>query len=315
MSQPTFIDLCCGCGGMTLGFIKAGWKCLGGVDHYHWACESHKHYIDSPCHEMGVGDFDEHVEVDAIIGGIPCQPNSLAGNRLGMRDPRAKVYFDFLDKVALWRPKIVLIENVVGMLSSVDADGLRGGALQHLRRSMMNEGYTVVHSVLRAHDYGVPQVRPRLFVVASRDGHMWVPPREWPNDRKLTVYDAFCDILGQDDVCLPNHEMTAHRPATVEKISKMWGEGRWSLHENFNQSWVRLSLDTPAPTQTENHGALCIHPLEPRVITPREMARLQTFPDDWEFLGPKTAVLIQIGNAVPPQLAKEVALSVKELLY
>lgn len=314
MSQPTFIDLCCGCGGMTLGFIKAGFSCLGGVDFNHWACESFRNYIQAPNHEMGVGEYDENPHIDVLVGGIPCQPASLSGQRLGMRDPRAKVYWDFLDKVTCWRPQLVVIENVVGMLSAADADGVKGGALQHLRRSMMNDGYTVVHSVLNSYDYGVPQKRPRLFIVASREGKMWVPPRQWPKEQRLTVYDAFCDLLGQDDVDLPNHDKVAHGPEMLANFQKMWDEGRWSLYSKFTQSWARLALDLPAPTQTENHGGLCLHPLEHRVITPREMARLQTFPDDWEFLGPKTAVMIQIGNAVPVQLAREVALSIKHMI-
>jgi DNA (cytosine-5)-methyltransferase 1 len=179
---------------------------------------------------------------------------------------------------------------------------------------MMDAGYTVVHNVLDAHAYGVPQTRLRLFMVGTADGQMWVPPREWPVDDRRTVYDALCDILGRDDVDLPNHEPSIHRRETVERIESMWSEGRWSLYDGFTQSWARLALDLPAPTQTENHGGLCIHPEEPRVITAREMARLQSFPDEWVFHGSKREVLVQIGNAVPVGLARAVAESVLPML-
>jgi len=243
-----------------------------------------------------------------------CQPHSLSGQRLGMRDPRAMAFHGVMDQIVRLQPRVVVFENVPGLVSSKDADGKAGGAIRHVRQRMMDAGYTVVHNVLDAHAYGVPQTRLRLFMVGLADGQMWVPPREMPTDDRPTVYDAFCDILGCEDIDLPNHEPTMHRPETVERIKSMWADGRWSLYEGFRQSWARLALDMPAPTQTENHGGLCIHPEEPRVITPREMARLQTFPDEWAFEGSRREVLVQIGNAVPVGMAKVVASSIVPML-
>lgn len=312
--KPTFIDLCCGCGGLSLGFIKAGWRCLGGVDMNEASCRTYEANIGMPGYLIPVAECDTNVRVDAIVSGFPCQPHSLSGQRLGMRDPRATAFHQVMDQIHRLHPRVVVFENVQGLVSSKDADGKPGGALRHIRQRMMDAGYTVVHNVLDAHAYGVPQTRLRLFMVGMADGQMWVPPKEWPMDDRRTVYDAFCDILGRDDVDLPNHEISSHRPETIERIEAMWRENRWSLYEGFTQSWARLALDLPAPTQTENHGGLCIHPEEPRVITAREMARLQSFPDEWTFHGSKREVLMQIGNAVPVGLARVVAESIKPML-
>lgn len=312
--KPTFIDLCCGCGGLSLGFIKAGWRCFGGVDLDATSCRTYEANIGVPAKAMPVNEYSDEVHVDAIVSGFPCQPHSLSGQRLGMRDPRAAAFHGVMEQIIRLRPSVVVFENVPGLVSSKDADGRAGGAIRHVRQRMMDAGYTVVHNVLDAHAYGVPQTRLRLFMVGFADGQMWVPPREMPTDDRPTVYDAFCDILGCEDVDLPNHEPTMHRPETVERIKSMWADGRWSLYEGFRQSWARLALDMPAPTQTENHGGLCIHPEEPRVITPREMARLQTFPDEWTFEGSRREVLVQIGNAVPVGMAKVVARSIIPML-
>ena len=312
--KPTFIDLCCGCGGLSLGFIRAGWRCLGGVDMNEPSCRTYEANIGVPAHVMPVAEYDANLSVDAIVSGWPCQPHSLSGQRLGMRDPRAMAFHGVMEQIGRLQPRVVVFENVQGLMSSKDADGKPGGALKHVRQRMMDAGYTVVHNVLDAHAYGVPQTRLRLFMVGMLDGQMWVPPREWPVEDRRTVYDAFCDILGRDDVDLPNHDASSHRAETIERIKAMWRENRWSLYEGFTQSWARLALDLPAPTQTENHGGLCIHPEEPRVITAREMARLQSFPDEWTFHGSKRDVLMQIGNAVPVGLARAVAESIKPML-
>ncbi len=318
-SQPTFYDFCCGCGGMTKGFELAGWRCLGGVDILEHACETFDRNIAAPSHCISVGEFDPLESPTAVIAGTPCQPHSLSGHRLGMRDPRAQAFHDVMDQIEAIKPEMIIFENVPGLASSKDADGVPGGALRHVRSRMLEAGYTPWHQVMDAHAYGVAQVRPRIFIVGVRSGMMWVAPQQMRSKYRRTVYDAFCDILCEDDVDLPNHEFTRHKPETIERIRELWGLGKWglgkwSLYDNFTQSWARLALDLPAPTQTENHGGLCIHPLEPRVITPREMARLQSFPDDFEFSGRKAEIVVQIGNAVPVLLAKAVAKSVLPLI-
>ena len=238
-----------------------------------------------------------------------CQSHSMSGKRLGLADPRGQVVFGVLRIAKEMRPQILAFENVKDLITSPDADGERGGALMFIVREMTALGYTVVYDVLDSNDHGIGQSRKRLFIIGSLGKKSWIKPR--PDAEKRVVYDELFDLL-DGYVDLPNHEIMNHKPETIEKLALLKpGE---SLNPNFKESWKRLALNEPSPTQKENHGALSVHPLEPRCITAREMARLQGFPDDFEFLGPKNSVLKQIGNAVPVPLARAVAKSILPLL-
>jgi len=294
---------------MTLGFMKAGWECVLGLDVDEDACDTFAHNIGEPAIRASVHDVDFHSKIDAIVAGFPCQTHSLSGKRRGLADPRGEVVFGVLRIAHSMRPRLLVFENVPGLITSPDADGEKGGALSFIKKEMMDLGYTVSYDVLNSNDHGIGQSRRRLFIVGSIDGKTWSRPS--PDPEKRVVFDELFDLL-DDDVDLPNHERVKHRPDTEERLALLRpGE---SLYPNYPESWRRLSLDEPAPTQKENHGALSVHPLEPRCITAREMARLQGFPDDFEFLGSKSSVIKQIGNAVPVPLAKAVANSVIPLL-
>jgi len=307
--RPRFVELCCGSGGMALGFIQAGWDCVLGIDIDEDACDTFAHNLGIPVVRASVHDVNFHTEIDAIVAGFPCQSHALSGKRLGLADPRGQVVYGVLRIAQEMRPKVLAFENVPGLITSPDADGERGGALTFILKEMMDLGYTVSYDVLNANDYGIGQSRKRLFIVGSLDNGLWIRPT--PYAERRVVFDELFDLL-EEDIDLPNHEKMKHKPETEEKLSLLRpGE---SLYGNFTESWKRLALDEPAPTQKENHGALSVHPLEPRCITAREMARLQGFPDDFEFLGTKSSVLKQIGNAVPIPLAKAVARSIVPLL-
>jgi DNA (cytosine-5)-methyltransferase 1 len=311
-SKPSFIDCCCGSGGLSLGFEQAGWSCCLAIDSVPDCCETfHLNFPSVPLIEASVHDVRPRIsDVDAVIAGIPCPSHSMSGKRKGLQDERGLVVDGVLGIIRSVQPKIVVFENVPGLVSAPGKDGKKGGALEYILAETQEAGYTPTHEILNAWHHGAPQARPRIFIVASRDGAMWIPP-----DQVLprpVVYDALWDLLGVEEGGLPNHTFMKHRPETVEAISKL-APGD-SLYEKYTESWRRLGLDIPAPTQKENHGALSIHPLENRCISPREMARLQGFPDDFVFLGSKSSVIKQIGNAVPVPLARAVAKSILPML-
>ncbi|HME50641.1 MAG TPA: DNA cytosine methyltransferase [Candidatus Lokiarchaeia archaeon] len=174
-------------------------------------------------------------------------------------------------------------------------------------------GYTPTYKVLNATLYGSAQSRQRIFIAAIRNdlqGTYSFPEPLITNPR--TVKEAIGDLENIGEGEIANHEFTEHATAFVKRLAKVKpGE---TLYKRYSDAWWRLVPDQPSRTVKENHGAVFIHYNQDRVITPREMARLQDFPDDFVFLGPKSTVLKQIGNAVPVRLSKAIAISIKECL-
>jgi len=166
-------------------------------------------------------------------------------------------------------------------------------------------GYAVSWQVLNAKHFGSPQARERVFIVGIRkdiDRGFEFPK---PSDCVRTVRDALHDLEGKPPGYLPNHEFTRHAPAFVKRLhSTAPGE---NVYEHYTDGWWRLLPDKPARTVKENHGGVFVHYSEDRVLTPRELARLQDFPDDYVFEGAKSMVLKQIGNAVPVNLSRAIA--------
>ena len=317
MRQPTYIDLCGGAGGFSLGFQWSGWRGLLGVDYEREPCITYaSNFPSHPAVELSVHDLHVHVAVDCIIAGFPCPSHSMSGRRLGMQDERGEVFDGVARVIGEVGPEVFVFENVKGLLSSPGKDGKKGGALPYIIETMTGLGYTVEHAVLNANDHGTPQSRERIFIVGSRSGLHWVPPQ--PSNVGLTVYDALADLLEMDDEPdLPNHVLTKHGDDIVARIAKLGpGEGLYSGdvspgRKSYSEGRQRLAVDLPSPTVKPNNGGLDIHPFKHRGLTPREMARLQGFPDDFVFHGSISSWVLQIGNAVPPPLAEAVADSVK----
>jgi len=161
-------------------------------------------------------------------------------------------------------------------------------------------GYSLQQFVLRATDYGVPQKRVRVFFVGNRLGVELDSPGEIPLIE--TPRSLLQDLERKPEDYLPNHNYTRHSAKFVSRIrATPPGKG---VYKNYNSAWIRLEPDKPAPTVKENHGGVLIHYKEDRACTPRELARLQDFPDSFVFKGTKSAVLKLIGNAVPPALGR-----------
>ncbi len=173
-------------------------------------------------------------------------------------------------------------------------------------------GYVVSWQILNAKHFGSPQARERVFIAGIRKdiGRAFAFPE--PSDSVKTVRDALHDLEGKTPDYLPNHDFTRHAPAFVKRLhATAPGE---NVYEHYTDGWWRLLPDKPARTVKENHGGVFVHYSEDRVLTPRELARLQDFPDDYVFEGPKGMVLKQIGNAVPVNMSKAIAVKLLEFL-
>ena len=278
--------------------------------------------------------------VNMIIGGPPCQGFSNKGKKLGLKDPRNFLFREYLDLVSQLQPDIFVIENVKAMSTSTD-----GWFMSEILSEISKRGYIASSGVLNASDFGVPQARQRTFIIAAKNKHIALPVPKAKVDL-VTVRDAISDLAylesgqGADlqkyiskplspyqrqmrtgSKYLHNHKATNHAPIALEKLALIPPEkGKESLplemrgNQQFKTTWGRLKWDSLSPTidtrfDTPSNGTNS-HPYLNRSITPREAARIQSFPDSYKFVGTKTNIGKQIGNAVPPLLAKAVGESI-----
>ena len=314
------LDLFCGGGGLSEGFLQAGYDVVAGVDvSEDFLATYERNHDDAVATQADLSGidpetfFDAHPidpeEVDVVIGGPPCKGFSIAGHR-DPDDERNYLVGSFIDYVEFLQPDAFVMENVPGITSMEGGDTLRS-----ILKGFRQAGYEKpAYETLNAADYGVPQNRRRVIFQGRRDGSRPTSPdrthspaeQTTLSGERLEPYITVADALGGRDVAaLPNHETTEHSSEMVERIAAVdVGE---SLYESYGDSWRRLDPDEPAITIKENHNAPFIHPEADRVGTVRECAILQSFPDDYVFKGPKTTQLKVVGNAVPPRLGAAVA--------
>ena len=314
------LDLFCGGGGLSEGFLQAGCDVVVGVDvSEDFLATYERNHDDAVAIQADLSGidpgtfFDSHPidpeEVDIVIGGPPCKGFSIAGHR-DPDDERNYLVGAFIDYVAFVQPDAFVMENVPGITSMEGGDTLRS-----ILKGFRQAGYEKpVYETLNAADYGVPQNRRRVIFQGRRDGSQPTYPDRTHSPAEQTTlsgdrlepYVTVADALGGRDVeLLPNHETTDHSSEMVERIAAVdVGE---SLYESYGDSWRRLDPNEPAITIKENHNAPFIHPEADRVGTVRECAILQSFPDDYVFEGPKSTQLKVVGNAVPPRLGAGVA--------
>lgn len=318
----TFIDLFAGAGGLSLGFVMAGYTPLASVEIMDSAVSTYNYnFIQKRGFNEAVETRDirndsvkrdlynklKGQKIDVICGGFPCQGFSLSGNRV-VYDERNSLYKDMLDIVKELKPKFVVMENVLGLRSMLD-----GKIEQMILNDYSNAGYNISVTVLNSADYYVPQQRKRVIFIGNRIGAINYHPKPLLTpDKYKTTKDAIEDLLTLENNKAFNHIITKHSDEMKKRLYEV-PEGE-SLYKNYSDSWKKCPWNQPSCTVKENHGAVNIHPKLPRVITPREMARLQSFPDDFIFQGAKKWQLVQIGNAVPPLLGKAIALSVQKSL-
>lgn len=335
---PRLISLFSGCGGLDLGFEKAGFKRAWAND---FDTDAQAVYalnlgeIDGR-DILSVGE-DEIPEGDILTAGFPCQPFSNAGSRKGVHDSRGMLYKECLRIIKSKMPKVVVFENVKGLLSTkyIDGRNLVDVIIEDLS-TMNNIGYNVVYKLLNASDYGVPQNRQRVFFVGVRKdlGIHFVFPKKQSKDR-LTLRNIL-DIPAE----LPNQVDWLLSPQALDMITYIPEGGSWKdipyeqlaprfqrirddmkkyRSPNFYRRFSRDEINgtITASAQPENCGI--IHPTENRRYSIREVARIQTFPDDFLFIdnSPKniTAMYKVIGNAVPVTLAQNVASAIMEQVF
>lgn len=330
----TSIELFAGAGGLALGMSKAGFKhvLLNEIDHD--ACQTllqnrpEWHVAEGDIHRL---DFKKyHGQIDLLTGGFPCQAFSYAGNKGGFEDTRGTLFFELARAVKEVQPKVFMCENVKGLASH---DG--GRTLKVIKQAIDELGYRLVEPrVLQAIKYQVPQKRERLILIAIRKdladrvGFCWPSPYR----RIMTMRDAlFAGELFPTDVPQSPGQQYPEKKRRVlamvpmggywrdlpVEVQKEYMGGSYELEGGKTGMARRLSLDEPSLTLTcspaQKQTERC-HPTETRPLTVREYARIQTFPDDWQFAGRMASQYKQIGNAVPVNLAWAIGRALVRLL-
>ena len=331
------VSLFSGCGGMDVGFAEAGFEIVWANDFDSDAQRVYSHNL----HQIDPRDIrtvpaDDIPDCDIITAGFPCQPFSNAGKRKGVRDERGTLFEECMRIIEVKQPKVVVFENVRGILSTKDLDGNK--LIDNIEHQLANtgQGYEVGHKLLNASNYGVPQNRYRVFMVGVRKdlGRSFVFPDPIPKEG-LEVGNLL-DIPPH----VPNQVDWKLSPQAAKLITFIPEGGSWKdipydelpprfkkirdnikkyRSPNFYRRFARSEINgtITASAQPENCGI--IHPLENRRYTIREIARIQSFDDDFVFFdetpGDITSMYKVIGNAVPPKLAEVLALAIKAQVW
>lgn len=340
-----FIDLFSGCGGFSTGLEMAGHKCLLGVDFEKDAIQSFKqNHIDA---ETFLGDIRQldtstlkkllkNESIDMVVGGPPCQGFSTVGKGKA-EDSRNSLFLEFVRVVKVLNPKIVIFENVTGILASKNKE-----TLANIFASFEKLGYVMDARVLSSDEYGAPEIRRRTIIIGTKNCSSPIFPKMMHGDRGskpvVTVGDAFRDLRAKDGLiynhdpklaqikkkidlerlkCVPEGKFIRYKKDEDKYLPKnlkfdvIWeelAEGR------FRQAKLqRLDRKSPSPTILTSRTSY-FHPVEHRYLTPREAAACQSFPNDFVFYGSITSQFRQIGNAVPPMMAKAIGEAVKLMI-
>ncbi|MCL2874473.1 MAG: DNA cytosine methyltransferase [Defluviitaleaceae bacterium] len=355
--KPTAIDLFAGCGGLSKGFIDAGFDVLLGVDNDETALKTFEYNhngakslladLSSPDEFNRIDEIIVDKSIDVVIAGPPCQGFSLTGLR-NFDDTRNTLYLAVIKAIKRYNPKAFVIENVPGMAALY-----KGEVKNKVIHRLEAHGYNVISEILCAADYGVPQMRKRLFFVGVRKdiGLPKIPqqtntpinyitcrqalsdlPSRKPNDASDNWIGLEEDVytsepqseyqrkMRKNNTALYNHVATRHKQFVIDTI-KLVPEG--GNHKDlpqgvgesrrFNEAWTRYHGDKPSKTIDTGHRNH-FHYEYHRVPTIRENARLQSFPDDFVFFGSKTQQNRQVGNAVPPLMGYQLGLMLREVI-
>lgn len=301
-------DVCCGAGVFSLGFRKAGFKIIGGIDIDKYAIETAKHNMPKGYwEEASIRDLDEIIKkdrcnpiykADVIIAGLPCQGFSVAG-KCEPEDERNNLYKYLLRIVGQVMPEFVVVENVQGLLSKRNKR-----VLSDILNGLTCMGYDVDYRLYNAVNFGVPQYRKRIFIIASLDIPVQYVFENIHFSKKLkTVKDALKGLDSKREIPSKNHTFMKHSRKVINKIEKIKNGGPISYR--------RLKWDQPSVTIISGHNALPLHPEEQRAISNREAARIQGIPDNFILKGPRTKQTVLLANAVPFPLTYNIAKALK----
>lgn len=336
-------DLFAGVGGLSQGFLQAGFNISLAIEFdssianaYKLNHKSTDVYNEDICQINFQKLHFVHPHIDVVIGGPPCQGFSQKGKRLKLDDPRNFLFQRFVDFVREFKPKYFVLENVPNIITTAE-----GFFKNQIVSAFENLGYSVSCGVLCALDFGIPQDRKRAVFIGVLDGIPINLPS--PTGRKCNIVDAIYDLpflssgegteiasydkapfseyqklLRGKETILHNHVATNHSKAALAKLALIpKGKGKEVLPKElltksiYSGTWCRLLEDGYAPTittrfDTPSSGRFT-HPILDRCLTIREAARIQSFPDSFVFYGNRTSQMKQVGNAVPPLLAFEIA--------
>ena len=346
MKQYNAIDLFCGAGGLSYGFKSAGFNILLGIDSDQKALEvfekNHKgsKNICGDVTKISYSNIKEIIveqKIDIIIGGPPCQGMSLSGLRK-FDDPRNELYLSYIRLVGEIKPRAFVIENVPGLVSL-----FKGQIKDSIIEKFTEMGYSIKYQILCAANYGVPQNRKRVFFVGTRENVEFQFPEK--NSTYVTCEMALSDLpplvdelgieiadyttpalnsyqsmMRENSMNIHNHIAAVHSEK-VKMIIALVPDGcnykslpeEYRNSRNFHVAWTRFASNKPAPTIDTGHRHH-FHYKYNRIPTVRECARLQSFPDNFIFIGNKTQQFRQVGNAVPPLMAQAIANRVKIML-
>lgn len=308
----TSLELCAGAGGQAIGLERAGFEHLGVVEIDRDCCKTLRlnrpqwPVFEQDLREFAKGDLSPFIGVDLLAGGLPCPPFSIAGKQLGERDER-NLFPVALDLVEALRPRAVMIENVRGFLGAVFEDYRK-----ILVKRFDQLGYHAEWRLLNASDFGVSQLRPRVIIVAMRRDI--APLYAWPavlDHNPITVGEAIGDLMaanGWRGVKRWRANADEIAPTLVGGSKKHGGPDLGPTRAK--QAWASLGVNGKSLAETAPERDFVGMPR----LTVAMVARLQGFPDEWQFSGRKTAAYRQVGNAFPPPVAAAVARKINEAL-
>ena len=310
------VDLFSGCGGNVEGMRQAGFHTLLSVEIDDDAIKTLRRNFPDTVHIHGDvrrvrnrqlrSTVADHVHV--LSAGFPCQGFSVAGMQRA-DDERNQLYMEVVRIARSIKPDYVVLENVPGIVSM--ASGLFVDAI---RKAFYRAGYPNMSvQILESAAYGVAQVRPRAIFIANRQGkpNPYPAPMLEPSQYR-SIESAIGDLEDVPYGGMPNHEWTWHRPDTISRLADVPPGG--SLYSTYIDAAKRQYRGLPAMTVKENHGGTHIHHKLNRMISAREMARLQGFEDGFVFHGRMKRVMWQVGNAAPPLLFRHIGLALREQL-
>ena len=316
-----YIDLFSGAGGFSLGFDKLGFKNLFSIDIESSFCETYK--ANFPSHNLiqeNISNLTEdkinsligHNKVNVVIGGPPCQGFSIAGNigRKFIDDNRNQLFKEFARVVSIVKPDYFIMENVARLYTH--NQGRTKNEIFELFRSY---GYNVESKILNSADYGVPQVRKRVIFIGSlRNKEIEFPMKEVENYVSVKdVLNNYPSLLSGEKSSIPNHIAMKHSEQMLEKMSYILDGGDRNQIPNKIRpktgdvrKYIRYSSNKPSVCVTGDMRKI-FHYEQNRALTVRELAKLQTFPDDFIFKGNSISQQQQVGNSVPPKMAEAIA--------
>lgn len=328
--KPTVVSMFSGCGGMDLGFVQAGYEVLWANDLKPDACETYgKNIGEIICGDVNQLEVPQISGLDVLTAGFPCQPFSNAGSRKGTDDSRGNLYMSTFKFIEALRPKAVVYENVRGLLSF---QGQEKKLIDEISDVLRNDfGYHVDYKLLNFSHFGVPQNRIRVILIATKDGealeHAFPEPIEGLDLSIQTTLKGLTNkVANQSELMRLNPQALFYgsqipeggswKDLPYEVLPERWKKIRDNMahyhYPNFFRRYARHDVSGTITAAFKPENAAVWHPTKDRIFSVREIARFQTFPDDFVFHGSSIkSKYEQIGNAVPPAIGRQIAEGLK----